>query len=161
MARPAADVLERAPRGASQHAFGRRELRSILFDALRMAAPAVITHTIGAARHGSGPRTRGLTFLALASHQLAHALRLGSERSTADLEDRSVELGVGGSYLLLAAPFMLPALRRTLRISPPRPFEAAMIVGLSLLPLGLRLLAPARAAGVQTRPWRTPPPASR
>jgi Ca2+-transporting ATPase len=140
MARPAPDVLDRPPRGAAQDAFGRREIRSIGLDALRMAAPAMLTHLLGTVRHGSGARTRGLTFLALASHQLAHALRLRPGRPASDLLDRPIELGVAASYVLLAAPFALAPLRRVLRIASPRPLEAMVIVGFSLAPLALKLL---------------------
>lgn len=140
MARPAADVLDRPPRAASHDVFGGDELRSIAGDALRMAMPAIITHVIGTARHGSGPRTRGLTFLALASHQLAHALRLRPGRPVSDLFDRPVELGVAAAYVLLAAPFALAPLRKMLRITPPRLVEATTIVGFSLLPIAARLM---------------------
>jgi Ca2+-transporting ATPase len=146
MARPAPDVLERPPRSVAQEPFGRRELGSIAADALRIATPAMITHLIGTARHGAGARTRGLTFLALASHQLAHALRLRPGRPASELLDRSIEMGVATSYLLLVAPFAMAPLRRVLRISPPRPLEAAMIVGLSLAPLAMRLLSGSRRA---------------
>jgi Ca2+-transporting ATPase len=142
MARPAADVLQRPPRNVVDNPFGRREIGMIAVDALRIAAPAVIMHVMGTARHGSGPRTRGLTFLSLASHQLAHALRLRPGRPTTDLLDRPLEFGVAASYVLLAAPFAIAPLRRILRISPPRPLEAAIIVGLSLAPLAARLIAP-------------------
>ncbi|MDX2275061.1 MAG: HAD-IC family P-type ATPase [Hyphomonadaceae bacterium] len=141
MARPAADILERPPRAASQDIFGRTELKSIAGDALGMAMPAIITHIIGTARHGFGPRTRGLTFLALASHQLAHALRLRPGRPVSDLFDRPVELGVAAAYVLLAAPFTLPPLRKLLRITPPRIVEAGTIVSLSLLPIAIKLMA--------------------
>jgi len=132
MARPAADILERPPRAASQDVFGRFEMRSIVADALRMAAPAILTHALGTARHGSGPRTRGLTFLSLASRQLAHALRLRP--------DRPVELGVFAAYVLLAAPFAIAPLRQALRITPPRTWEAAIIVSLSFAPLAATLI---------------------
>lgn len=141
MARPAADILERPPRAATHDVFGRDELRAIAADALRMAMPAIITHIIGTTRHGSGPRTRGLTFLALASHQLAHALRLRPGRPVSDLFDRPVELGVAASYVLLAAPFALAPLRRVLRITPPRLLETMTIVGFSLAPLAARLMS--------------------
>ncbi|MBN8606083.1 MAG: HAD-IC family P-type ATPase [Caulobacterales bacterium] len=147
MARPAADVLDRPPRAASDDIFGHDELKSIAHDALRMAMPAIITHVIGTARHGSGPRTRGLTFLALASHQLAHALRLRPGRPVSDLFDRPVELGVAAAYVLLAAPFALSPLRNVLRISPPRILEAITIVGFSLLPLAGKLIAPRQVPG--------------
>lgn len=143
MARPSADILERPPRNVSEDPFGRRDLGAIAADALRIAAPAVITHAVGTARHGSGPRTRGATFLSLASHQLAHALRLRPGRPPSDLFDRPIELGVATSYILLAAPFAIAPLRRILRITPPTPLEAALIIGLSFVPLATRLL-PAR-----------------
>jgi Ca2+-transporting ATPase len=144
MARPAADVLERPPRTASEDVFGRREFGAIARDALRIAAPAALTHVLASMRHGSGPRTRGLTFLSLASRQLAHALRLRPGRPASDLLDRPTEFGVLAGYALLAAPFAIPGLRRTLRIAAPRPLEAALIVGLSLAPLALQIFAARR-----------------
>jgi Ca2+-transporting ATPase len=148
MARPASDVLDRPPRSVTQEAFGRTELGSIAADALRIAAPAILTHVLATLRHGAGPRTRGLTFLSLASHQLAHALRLRPGRPASDLLDRSIELGVAASYVLLVAPFALGPLRRVLRIAPPRTAEAMMIVGFSLVPLAMKLAAsgPRRAS---------------
>lgn len=140
MARPAADILQRPPRNVKEDPFGRREIGSIAADALRMAAPAVVMHLIATAHHGSGPRTRGLTFLSLASHQLAHALRLRPGRPASDILDRPIELGVAASYLLLAAPFAIGPLRGLLRIAAPRPLEAVTIVGLSLAPLAARLI---------------------
>lgn len=140
-AQPDADVLLRPPHRNGHVAFGHAELRSILGDAVRIAAPAFFTHVLSSLRHGFGPRARGLTFLALGSHQLMHALRLRAQHSARDLEDRSVELGVGMSYALLAAPFAVPALGRALRIAPPRASEAALIVGLGAFPLAARLLA--------------------
>lgn len=140
-ARPSVDVLLRPPHRDLNIAFGRTELRSALIDAARMAAPAFLTHVLAASRHGQGARTRGLTFLALGSHQLAHALRLRAQHSARDLNDRSVELGVAASFALLAAPFALPVLGRQLKISPPRLSEAAIIVGFSVLPIVSRLLA--------------------
>jgi Ca2+-transporting ATPase len=149
MARPAADILQRPPRGAGQEAFGKKDFKYIAGDALRIAAPAVLLHVISTVRHGSGPRARGLTFLALASHQLAHALRLRPGQPPSDILDRSTELGVAASYAMLAAPFAIAPLRRLLRIAAPRPLEAALVIGSSLAPLGFKLLAPrptARAA---------------
>jgi hypothetical protein len=81
-----------------------------------------------------------LTFLTIASHQLAHALRLRPGRPATDLLDRSIELGVTASYALLAAPYAIPPLRRVLSIAPPRLAEAALIIGFSILPVALRLL---------------------
>jgi Ca2+-transporting ATPase len=141
MARPAADVLQRAPRSAGEDVFGRRDMKVMAADALGIAAPAIIAHFASTLQRGQGARTRGLTFLALASHQLAYALRLGARTSAKDLLDRPLELGVLASYALLGAPFAIPPLRRALRIAPPCPLEAAMIFGLSLAPLALRSLA--------------------
>lgn len=137
MARPAANILERRPRHITAEPFGPREMRSIAADALRIAAPAITTNLISAALRGHGARTRGLTFLSLASHQLAHALRLRPTRAPKELLDRPIELGVGAGAVLLAAPFMLPALRRILRMAPPHPLEALVTIAFSLLPLAL------------------------
>lgn len=140
MARPAPDILQRPPRPASEEAFGERDIAAIAGDALRIAGPAAFTHLLGTMRHGSGPRTRGLTFLALASHQLAHALRLRPHPSQSESRERPIELGVAVSYLLLTAPYALAPLRRILRIAAPRPLEAALIVGFSLAPFAFETL---------------------
>ncbi len=145
MARPAADILDRPPRSGGEDVFGRRELGSIAVDALRIATPAIITHVFATARHGAGPRTRGLTFLSLASHQLVQALHLRPGRPASDLLDRPIELGVSAGYALLAAPFAIGPLRRILRITAPRPLEAAFIVAFSFAPFALRLLGERRA----------------
>jgi P-type Ca2+ transporter type 2C len=149
MARPAADILERPPRPAEDDVFGRSEARAIAADALRIAMPAILTHFIATLQHGSGPRTRGLTFLALATRQLMQALRLRPGRPATDILDRPIELGVAAASVLLAAPFALPPLRRVLRIAAPRPLEAAIIVGLNIAPLALRLAAQQRVAGAR------------
>jgi len=140
MARPAPDILQKAPRRDGDEAFGRTEILAIGRDALRIAAPAILMHTLGTMRHGAGARTRGLTFLSLASHQLAQALRLAPDRSESEILDRPTELGVAASYVMLAAPFALAPLRRMLRIAAPRPLEAVLIVGLSLAPFVLQRL---------------------
>lgn len=140
-ARPASDILERRPRAASDTLFGADDARAIGVEALRIAAPALITHLVGGARHGQGPRTRGLTFLSLAAHQLAHALRLRPGRPATDVLDRPIELGVLAGYALLAAPFAIAPLTRALRITAPRGLEMAMITGFSLAPLAVKLIA--------------------
>jgi Ca2+-transporting ATPase len=140
VARPAADILDRQPRPASHDVFGRQEFTAIASDAARIALPAILTHFFAHANHGAGPRTRGLTFLALASHQLVQALRLRPNQRPSELLDRPIELGVGAAYAMLAAPFLLPGLRRMLRIASPRPLEAGIILGFSLAPLALRLI---------------------
>jgi Ca2+-transporting ATPase len=140
MARPADDILRRPPRHAGDEAFGRSEATAVAGDALRIVMPAVLMHAIGTMRHGSGPRARGLTFLSLASHQLAHALKLAPNRPRSDVMDQPVELGVAASYGMLAAPFALGPLRNILRIAAPRPLEAALIVGFSLAPFAIHIM---------------------
>lgn len=146
MARPAHDVLHKPPRRDGDQAFGRTEVLAICADAMRIAAPAIFMHALGTMRHGSGARTRGLTFLSLASHQLAQALRLAPDGSKNEILDRPTELGVAASYVMLAAPFALLPLRRVLRITPPRLLESTVIVGLSLAPFVLRRLRARSAA---------------
>ena len=141
LAKPAEDVLERPPRSASTELFGAAELAGIGREALGIAAPAAITHLFAQRQHGSGPRTRGLTFLTLGARQLIHALRLAPKSTGRSALDQSVETGVLGATLLMAAPFALSPLRQLLRIEPPRVLEAALIIGLSLLPLAEKRLS--------------------
>jgi Ca2+-transporting ATPase len=138
-ARPALDILDRAPRPSDSALFTRKELIAVGRDALSIAAPALITHWIAGAHHGQGPRTRGLTFFSLASRQLAHALRLNPERPASEALDRPVELGVAAGYALLAAPFAFGPLRRALAMAPPRVVEAALITGFVFMPFVLKL----------------------
>jgi Ca2+-transporting ATPase len=147
MAEPAEDILRRPPRPATHDVFGRTELSAIAADAVRIALPAMIAHFFAHAQFGPGPRARGITFLSLASQQLAHAMRLRPPGpSGAKWSDRPVELGVGAATALLAAPFALPGLRNMMRITPPTPIEAAITIGLAAAPLALRLIAPPRVA---------------
>ena len=139
MAKPPTDILNRAPRSASADVFGAEDIKTMAWDALKIATPAIINHLIATVRFGPGDRTRGLTFLTLASHQLMRALRLRPGRPVSDILDRPVELGVAAGFALLAAAFAARPLQRVLKISPPRPFEAALILGFSFLPVGLAL----------------------
>lgn len=138
-ARPAGDILERPPRSSESALFTRSELSRIGRDALAIAAPALITHWLAGARHGQGPRTRGLTFFSLASRQLTHALRLNPGRPASEALDRPVELGVLAGYALLAAPFAFGPLRRALAMAPPRAVEAALITGYAFAPVALKI----------------------
>jgi len=154
MAPPAADILDRRPRAHTSDIFTRAEARQVVADALGIAAPAILSHFLATGAHGPGPRTRGVTFLTLASRQLAHALALRPKANAQGLHDpltrRPIELGVLASYALLASPFFIGPLRRMLRIAAPRPSEAIMALGFSLLPIIRRELqdrdAPERAA---------------
>jgi Ca2+-transporting ATPase len=138
---PAAGIMGRPPRPVRHDIFGSPELSAVARDAARIALPAALTHFLAHAAHGAGPRTRGLTFLSLASHQLAHALRLRPEQRTGPSADRSVEFGVGAAYAMLAAPFAIAPLRRMLKVASPTLMEAALIVGFSLAPLALKRIA--------------------
>jgi Ca2+-transporting ATPase len=138
MAPPADDILDRPPRTHASDIFTRGEGRRIVVDALQIAAPAIIGHFLATRRHGAGARARGVTFLTLASRQLAHALALRPKRDGQRARDllarRPIEIGVGVSFALLAAPFISLPLRRLLRIERPLLSETALALGLSLLP---------------------------
>lgn len=146
-ARPAGDILERPPRPAEAAILSRSELARVGRDALSIALPALVMHWIAGARHGQGPRTRGLTFFSLASRQLVHALRLNPGRPASEALDRPVEMGVLAGYGLLAAPFAIGPLRRALSMAAPRPLEAIAISAFVFAPFALRLL---RERGRQT-----------
>lgn len=140
-ARPAGDILERPPRPADAALFSRDELVGLGRDALQIALPALVTHWLAGARHGQGPRTRGLTFFSLASRQLAQALRLNPARPASEALDRPVELGVLAGYALLAAPFAIAPLRRALGMIAPRPIEAFAITAFVIAPFLIKLAA--------------------
>jgi hypothetical protein len=105
---------------------------------LQIAAPAIVGHFLATVRHGPGGHARGVTFLTLASRQLAHALALRPRRDGRNvhglLARRPIEIGVAVSFALLAAPFLIPPLRRLLRIERPLLSETVLALGLSLLP---------------------------
>lgn len=153
-ARPAGDILDRAPRPRESALIGRGELVRLGRDAVEIALPALFTHWFAGARHGQGPRTRGLTFFSLASRQLAYALRLNPGRPASEALDRPVELGVLAGYALLAAPFAIGPLRRALSMAPPRPVEAALITGFVFAPFALKLLQ--ERAGARSAVLRGP-----
>jgi len=136
MARPAADILDRPPRPHTSDVFTRLEALEVVDDALSIAAPAILSHVIATARHGPGARARGLTFLTLASRQLAYALALRPRldgRTRGNYGRGLIERGVLVSFGVLAAPFFIPPLRRLLRIERPRFWEMGLALGLSLL----------------------------
>jgi Ca2+-transporting ATPase len=138
MAPPANDILDRPPRAHASEIFTRDEGRRVIVDALQIAAPAIVGHFLATVRHGPGGHARGVTFLTLASRQLAHALALRPRRDGRNahglLAHRPIEIGVAVSFALLAAPFLIPPLRRLLRIERPLLSETALALGLSLLP---------------------------
>jgi Ca2+-transporting ATPase len=139
MAPPAADILDRRPRAQDAGVFSATEARRIAADALGIAFPAALSHFFAAAVHGPGPQARGLTFLTLASRQLAHALALRPRTDRGGSRDflsrRPIEMGVALSFALLAAPFLVPPLRTLLRIAQPKALEATLALGFSLLPI--------------------------
>ena len=86
MAPPAGDILDRPPQASHSDIFTRAEGRKAIVDALQIAAPAIIGHFLATSRHGAGAHARGVTFLTLASRQLAHAWRCGLRRRGAACE---------------------------------------------------------------------------
>ncbi|WP_158085723.1 cation-translocating P-type ATPase [Henriciella aquimarina] len=146
MAPPADDLMTRPPRGTDAGIFSRRELRELLEEAVAISGPTLLGYALNLRRFGAGPRTRGLTFLSLAANQFAYALKLGQNGKEPLAKRRSVHMGVGVSYGLLALPFVFPPLRRAIQIAAPRPHEAALAISVSLASPALRRVMPAPAA---------------
>lgn len=139
-AEPAGDVMQRSPASMRGPIIPRSEVRRLGLDAVQLAAVGLIAHAAGRGLGGPGPAARGPTFLTLAGAQLAHAFAL-RDRSPGDahaktISTRRLELAVGASAGLLAAPFVFPTLRRAMGATPILASElglSAALIGTSML----------------------------
>ena len=123
LAEPRGDVMTRPPRDTGAPIFDRDDIRSMALDGSGMATVALAAHFIGDMRAGPGPRARGMAFLTLALAQIAQTWTLRDRSPNAGealtISERRLEAALGASTALLAAPFVLPPLRKLLGIGIP------------------------------------------
>jgi P-type Ca2+ transporter type 2C len=141
VADPDPDVMDRPPRAADEPVIPSRDIRRIGTDSAIIAAAALGAHFIGLARHGPGPHTRGMTFLALSQGQLLYTL--ACQRSDplklkpgTLLANRRLNAALLASSALGVLPFLVPGLRRVLGIAPLSVPDIAVSLAAAALPLG-------------------------
>jgi Ca2+-transporting ATPase len=135
------DVLLQPPRRRDDPLIDTSYYRRLALEGGVIGATTLVAHAYGLSRYGPGPRTRGLTFLAMVSAQLLHALTCRSDRWSGGhvqpiRSNPALMATLALSAGLQALPFMLPPLRRLLNIAPLGPTDllvAAATSGASYL----------------------------
>lgn len=135
LAEPRADVMERAPRAASDPLFTGDEFASMALDGMGISAAALTAHFLQQVQAGPGPQARGMTFLTLALAQFVQAWLLRDRKAGSDAaqitSDRRLEATLAAAGALLATPFAVPPLRRLLGIAVPTAGNLALSFGLT------------------------------
>jgi P-type Ca2+ transporter type 2C len=149
MARAEDDMMERPPRDPDEPIVRPGDFRRMGLDGATISAAALAAHFVGMKRHGPGPETRGMTFLALSLGQLLYTL-VAQRRDITDLKletlfaNRALDAAMAGSIGLAVLPFFVPGLRKVLGIAPLRPADIGVSVAAGLAPsvivLGRRAL---------------------
>jgi P-type Ca2+ transporter type 2C len=163
MADPGPDVMDRPPRDPGQPIVPREHALRMGRDSALIAASALAAHFVGLARHGPGPITRGMTFLALAEGQVLYTLVCQRSdprrlRPEALLENRPLDLALLASSALTALPFVHPGLRRLLDIAPLGRFDLAVALAAASTPLATVLARRSISlalAGTEAKPCET------
>lgn len=139
LAEPGGDTMERPPRASAAFIEG-GEIPGLSLEGLGMAAAALTAHFAGAARTGSGPRSRATTFLTLALAQIAQGwvLRLRSPPPTdRGASARRLEAALAAASAGLALPFCVPSLRRLLGLGAVGGGDVLMAISLAAVSFGL------------------------
>ena len=128
---PDADTMSRPPRPAGDPIVPPGHMRRMGIDSGIIAAAALAAHAWGLRRHGPGPQTRGLTYLALSLGQLGYTLTCQrSDPAKLDpgrlLDNRALDGALVASGGLAVLPFFVPALRRLLKIAPLGPLDTGV-----------------------------------
>jgi Ca2+-transporting ATPase len=113
-------------------------------DSSVIAASALTSHFVGTLRYGSGPQTRGMTFMTLSLGQLLYTLvcqrsdprKLHPERL---FENRTLDAALIASSGLAITPYFVPGLRRLLGIAPLGAADAALSLGMAAVPVSFVL----------------------
>jgi Ca2+-transporting ATPase len=139
MADPDPDVMERPPRAQNEQMVPPRDFRRMALDGGTITAAALAAHFVGMSRHGAGPQTRGMTFMALSLGQLLYTLtcqrsdirklrpdRLFENRAL----DRALLLSIGVALL----PFAAPSLGRLLGVARLSAGDAAVSLAAAAFP---------------------------
>jgi Ca2+-transporting ATPase len=139
LADPDPDAMDRPPRPRGETIIPKSDMQRMGTDSLIIAGSSLVAHFSGLARHGPGPETRSMTFLALALGQLLYTLtcqrsdvrKLNPERL---LENRNLDAAVLVSSGMAVLPFFVPALRRLLGIAPLGPLSTAISLAAAIAP---------------------------
>jgi Ca2+-transporting ATPase len=120
---PESEVMSRQPRDPSRPMFDSGDLGRIGLEGVALTIGALAAYGWGRARYGAGPRANTLTFVALTSAQLLHAVSARSERhSIFDAghlkRNPYLPLAVGGSIGLQCMASLVPGARRLLGTTP-------------------------------------------
>ncbi len=123
LADPDPDVMRRPPRAPGEPIIPEHDFRRMGLDGGTIAASALVSHFVGLARYGPGPKTRGMTFLSLSLGQLLYTMMCQRSdvrelRPDKLLENRALDGAVLVSSGLAVLPFFVPPLRRLLGVAP-------------------------------------------
>ncbi|MFC2968116.1 cation-translocating P-type ATPase [Acidimangrovimonas pyrenivorans] len=138
-AEPDPQAMARPPRAAGAPVIPAQDFRGMAVDGAIISASALAAHFAGLARHGPGPQTRGMTFLALSLGQLVYALSRQRGEGAGPEPGRLFDNRMLNGALLASAgvavlPFFVPPLRRLLRIAPLGPGDAALSLAAAVAP---------------------------
>jgi Ca2+-transporting ATPase len=139
LADPDPDVMDAPPRPPGEPIFMPEDFRRMALDGAMISASALTAHFVGLARHGPGPQTRGMTFLALALGQLLYTLtcqRSDVRRLSPGklFENRALDIAILISGGLAVLPFLMPPLGRLLGVARLGPLDTAVGLTAAALP---------------------------
>ncbi len=122
LADPDEELMTRPPRPRGEGVVPPGDWWRMGGDSALIATSALAAHFVGLARHGPGPATRGMTFLALSQGQLLYTLAAQRRdarrlRPWALFGNPRLDLALVGSSALAALPFFVPPLRRVLGVA--------------------------------------------
>jgi Ca2+-transporting ATPase len=122
LADPDPDAMQRPPRDPREPIIPPAHARRMAVDSAAIAAASLGAHFLGLAKHGPGPQTRAMTYLALSLGQLLYTLTC--QRSEVRhlvpgrlLQNRTLDAALLASSALAVAPFVVPPLGRLLGIA--------------------------------------------
>ncbi|SIO33697.1 Ca2+-transporting ATPase [Rhodovulum sp. ES.010] len=144
LADPDPDAMHRPPRAVDEPVIPQAHFRRMALDGATISASALVSHFVGLARFGPGPRTRAMTFLALSLGQLLYALTcqrsdIANLRTGRLLENRMLDGALIASAGTAVLPFFLPPLRRLLKIAPLDPLSAGVGLAAAAAPSAIVL----------------------
>lgn len=137
---PEPDVLRRPPRDPQAPIVAWGDFKRLGFEALLLSGGALAAHAYGRLRYGPGAAANGLTFVALSTGQILHALSCRSERHGILSAERLppnpyLTAALGGSLAVQGLALTLPALRRFLGLGPLGPVDMLVAAGGAAAPL--------------------------
>jgi Ca2+-transporting ATPase len=143
---PEPDVLNRPPRPSHKPIIGPDDLRRIVFEGGMISLGAMGAYGYGWARYGPGARAGTLAFMGLSAGQLLHALGSRSEHHRWFRDSSTGQrphlppnpylwLSISGTLLLHGVAWLVPGIRKLLRLSPISFLDGVVIGAGAVLPL--------------------------